>query len=268
MSGLRAILVSVDYDDLLSLTLPYNRHHFSEVMVVTGCRERDNKTADIAHSHGCLVYRTNSFWDKGALFNKWVALEQGLDAFGRHGWLCIMDADVLWPKDIVIEPWSEADGKPYALGIWTGPGQETLVKFGSLVTPRRHMYPTIPSTLPPEGEWARYPVHTVNEFAGYSQVFHASDPVLPKPPWHETNWKHAGGADSFFQMRWKERDKIRPPFNVLHLGPNGTNWCGRVAKYADGTTPENANVRVAELRKMIHGRRGKLPTKRYDHEKL
>ena len=30
---MRAILVSVDYADILALTLPLNRHHFSDVMV-------------------------------------------------------------------------------------------------------------------------------------------------------------------------------------------------------------------------------------------
>src|SRR5678815_6143087 len=95
---LRAALVSVDYGDLLALTLRYNRHHFKDVLVVT--TSRDQETIDVAERNGCHVFTTDAFYEGGARFRKWLALERGLEHFGRDGWLCLMDADVCWPKAV------------------------------------------------------------------------------------------------------------------------------------------------------------------------
>lgn len=241
---LRAIMVSVDYSDLLAMTLPYNRHHFSEVMVVT--TPEDVKTQEVAAANGATVFATRSFYDRGASFNKWVALEQGLNAFGRSGWLCVMDADVVWPKAL--------------------PAFER--KVGKLYSPLRRMRE--PLTIPPENEWAKFPIHrNVTEWAGYSQIFHADDPVLGPPPWHEVDWKHAGGADSFFQRKWAPENKVRPPFEVLHLGEAGRNWFGRATRRADGSIPAEAEARSAQVGGIWRKRDRSLPESlRFAAEKI
>ena len=50
---MRAITVCVEYSDYLSHTLPYNRHQFSEWMIVT--TPEDKATRDVASSLGCLL---------------------------------------------------------------------------------------------------------------------------------------------------------------------------------------------------------------------
>src|SRR5205085_1870944 len=81
---------------------------------------------------------------------------------------------------------------------------------------------------PPESLWHQFPIHrNVSEHAGYSQIFHLKDTHLPRPPWHDINWVHAGGADSFFQQLWPKENKVRPTFSVLHIGDAGLNWMGR-----------------------------------------
>jgi hypothetical protein len=282
---MRAILVCVDYADLLAYTLPYNRHHFEEVWVVTSFRDNQTyKLVQATNDRGVYYYRTDAFYANGATFNKWAALEEGLDAMGRHGWLCLMDADVLWPKQVRIREWEggglRIEGTEIATCCW-----------GQLITPERRMFegsgwfnhhqgtPVRHSTFyagqegllpfPPEDQWGRWPLHHNSaEWAGYSQIFHADDPVLGSPPWHEINWKHAGGADSFFQAKWPRERKIRPPFQVLHLGQAGVNWCGRVSPYLDGSSPPEADQRQQELRDLLRGRRGKHGQDRYSHEKL
>lgn len=251
---MRAILVCVDYADILQLTLPYNAHHFEEIWVVT--TRHDTQTQAFFFSlnfcdfgHKVVPYYTDAFYDDGADFNKWKALEEALDVMGRRGWLCIMDADVLWPKKV----------PPFELVP------------GCLYTPKRRMKEDIESLLtpPPESEWTKYPLHRQQqEFAGYSQIFHADDPVLGSPPWHETNWKHAGGADSFFQMKWPDQKKVRPPFEVLHLGPAGENWCGRASGYIDGRKDEQSLERLAKVRNYVRGRSNKTGPDRFSHEKL
>lgn len=266
MSGLRAILVCVDYADLLALTLPYNLHHFSGVWVVTDgksleatkrvCWEAPNLTGT-----SITVLATELFYDRGAKFNKWAGLEWGLDAMGREGWLCVMDADVLWPKGL---RWGLfPDGRSLSL---VENGRESVWSPGHLISPLRRMFPTIPSLPPEEATWGRYPVHSNRkEWVGFTQIFHASDPVLGPPPWHQTDWTHAGGADSFFQAKWPQHKKVRPPFEVLHLGEAGTNWCGRVSPYADGSEPDGAEEKWKELQRMMRERKIR---KGFQHEKL
>lgn len=335
--NLRAFIVCVDFADLLSITLPYNAHHFSEVSVITS--HNDEQTRDYALHYGertgpeliVNLHITDAFYNNGADFNKWLALEQSLDNAGRHGWICLMDVDILWPKD--------------ALKGW-------VPSIGHLYTPRRRMWEDWPSTatwkgdtrcdqyegyiLPDDSQWDRFPLHPQQrEFAGYSQIFHGSDPVLTKrvcsgcdgegslmyqwaktrcvetggtrhfmkdgswyyrtgdgleigfktiggpcrqcqgtghnsTPWHQTDWKHAGGADSFFQALWPDSHKIRPPFEVLHLGPAGVNWCGRAVPYVNGSLPQEANERRQKVRSMIQGRRQSQQTTgdRFRHERI
>lgn len=241
----RAFIVCVDYWDYLRVTLPYNRHHFEDIHVITS--PQDKRTIDLCKGWGVKCMQTNSFYDDGASFNKWKALELGLSYFGRNGIICLMDADVLWPKEI---PTFE-------------------VELGNLYTPHRRMYPGRIDNgvlvLPPENTWHRYRVHPVPEFSGYTQLFDGDDPVLGNPPWHQVDWIHAGGADSFFQMKWSDDNKIRPPFEVLHIGPHGTNWFGRVSNYLDGTAPENAEQKASQFKQAIQTRR---QTKSYEGEKI
>lgn len=240
---MRAILVSVDYADLLAVTLPYNRHHFDEVTIVT--TPSDTATRELAAAHDARIYATDAFYDDGATFNKWKALEQGLDAMGRDGWICLMDADVLWPNSL-------------PLGF--------CLEAGRLYTPLRRMFTDLTAAIPPESDWKKYPIHkNVAEWAGYSQMFHADDPALGPVPWHEIDWKHAGGADSFFQRKWKPQNKIRPGFEVLHLGPAGENWCGRVTPYLDGTQHAEVTARRAAVANIWTTRRR---NGNFDEEKL
>lgn len=247
---MRAITVCVDYHDYLAITLPYNIGHFEEVWVVTA--PSDPATIELCDRFQrdflpVKVVVTNLFYKDGALFNKWLALEHALDKMDRHGWLCLMDADVLWPRTI-----------PH----WR-------LDQGCLYTPMRRMCNDLNSrtVLPDERGWVQFPLHPQQrEWAGYTQVFHADDPVLGPAPWHQTNWKHAGGADSFFQEKWPQSKKLRPPFEVLHLGPSGQNWCGRATPYLDGSQPVNSAVKQATLRGMI-AQRGRGPD-RFKAEKL
>jgi hypothetical protein len=236
---LNAVLVSVDYADLLAITLPYNRKHFDRVLVVTDTTHSD---WTVAEENRCDVYRTDAFYLHGAVFNKWLALEEGLTQKNfRRNWLCFMDADVLWPSSVSFF-------ESYRTINWHVPGGGLRHQICSqLATPQRRVWTEWPAgfsgKIPDESHWQNFPLHREDEFAGYSQIFHAADSHLPQPPWHQVNWMHAGGADSFFQDMWGSDRKMRPPFEVLHLGPCGRNWYGRCSHYADGSIHPEAEGR-------------------------
>ena len=270
---MRAILVCVDYQDILSVTLPYNRHQFDQVCIVTDGKSYDGvrRVVDSLDYDQNYIYTTEEFYARGAVFNKWLALENALDWYGRHGWLCVMDADVLWPKSAEIEQGGYLYGHQTSLHL-SGPlmtrGCGMQIGVGQLCTPLRRMFTDVTLPLPPESEWSKYPIHqNVTEWAGYSQIFHADDPVLGSPPWHEVDWTHAGSADSVFQNKWPRERKVRPPFEVLHIGISGVNWCGRASPRLDGSIPEEAGERREMVKQIWAGRR-KGGKGRFDHEKL
>lgn len=196
---MNALIVCDRYDDFLQITLPLNRHHFDRVVVVTS--PGDLATKKIASDCGAEICETDLC--KNGPFDLWGASETGLDTLGREGWICRMDADVVMPYHL------------------TGSLQE-----GNLYGPRRRLFDG--KYLPPEPVWYRYPTDLdSNIFAGYLQLFNASD--LGNSPWFYSPTKDASTGDILFQARWPADRRVRPPWEVLHLGPTGVNWWGRVS---------------------------------------
>lgn len=226
-----AVLVSVEYGDLLAITLPRNRHHFARVVVVTS--PDDHETIRVARACDAFVLTTRCFWDRGAWFNKGAGLEHGLEFAGlgwRDGWYCVMDADILLPTGPRLEFEGRQPGRLY-------------------VPPRRIVEP---EQIDNPSAWE--PTRTREEFAGYFQLFHASDPALNKRPWYPTDWRHAGGCDTDFWRKWPGPLRHRPPFEVLHVGQDGANWCGRATRRLDGTAPPDAERRQQLLRSLLESR--------------
>ncbi len=225
MSKLTAVIVSVEYGDILRHALPYNRHHFDRVVVVTA--RHDAETQAVARDNGadCLV--TSVFYERGAHFNKGAALERGFEFAGRSDWFVVLDADVLIPKDAALR------------GPWRF--------IGCLYTPTRRMARDLSQVellaSGDEREWLAFAANEREEHAGYFQMFHAEDSGLDALPWYPTNWRHAGGCDSEFAKRWPRSLQRRPPFSVLHLGEDSVNWHGRCTMRTDGTMPPGHETR-------------------------
>lgn len=229
---LNAVIVCVDFADILDMTLGYNRDHFQKVVVVTSIHDEQTPKVCRKLDAQCLV--TDVFYRQGAAFNKWAGLEQGLDYIGREGWMLVMDADIMIPRQPpVFTP-----------------------SFGCLYTPLRRDLREGWQTPPHEPYWKRLKfVNRREEHAGYFQLFHADTPCLAEKPWYPTDFSWAGTSDTFFQQRFKDRDKLRPPFEVLHLGEPFTNWAGRVQPYRNGVVPEEAEKRRGIFRSFMQQRR-------------
>jgi hypothetical protein len=227
---MRGITVCVGYDDLLSITLASNMRHLTECVVVT--HQDDERTKAVATSvPGVRVFETALFYADGARFNKGRALESAFDFLGRDGWLCIWDADVLFPASL---PLASLD-------------PETL--YGA---PRRILDDL--RQWHPDLDWRRLPLSRDRPCIGYLQIFHASASVLRQRPWYDPGFTHAGGSDGRFATRWPVRRRWMLPFEVLHLGPKDTNWMGRVAARADGVPIPEAEERRQEMERYAQSR--------------
>jgi hypothetical protein len=234
---MKAIIVCVEFDDLLRITLPRNAHHFDEIVVVT--RPDDVGTigavqaAQYIHRRdGPFIYlhKTDAFYRHGCTFNKAAAIEEAFDEVGRDGWFTLLDADIVLP-----EKWT-----------WPNDSQDWRCLYGPW---RRMVRNPNDFTGQPEDEWKQWPVKPDGELAGYCVTFHADCNALKKKPWLDTRWKHAGGYDSFFQQRWPAELRVRMPWSVLHLGDDGANWHGRVTDRVDGQ--QQCEI-VRDARKKLH----------------
>lgn len=97
---LEAVTVSLHYADYLRETLPYLSAHVDRVAVVTSAE--DTATHAVANNyHNVRLVITDAFWRQGAVFRKGAAINAGLAALDRNGWLLHMDADcaLLQPID-------------------------------------------------------------------------------------------------------------------------------------------------------------------------
>lgn len=218
--GINAIVACVKYDDFLAITLPHNRKHFDRVMVVTTWD--DTRTHKVAAMHDCECFNTTAFHDRGDPFNKGRAMEEGFDLLGRVGWICIWDADTIMPSCVSL------DG----------------LEIDTLYTPIRRILddPTRHLEYADEATWATLPSPTQpHEFSGYFQLFHAS--AIPAP-WYSSDSRTAEKCDSDFAAKFPAGKRKRPPWEVLHLGPEGMpelgtrrgrNWSGRVTPRIDGS---------------------------------
>jgi len=229
---MNAITVCVQYDDLLSITLPWNAQHFEQILVVTS--PGDQLTPGVVDMvPNATIFATDAFYRHGAAFNKGLALEQGFDVLGRDGWMCVFDADILLPRFI---------------------GRLSL-KRGNLYCPRRRLV-LEPSRWRPNDLWEQFPPFSGDaEHGGWCQMFHADDLMLANGPYYPIDWRHAGGSDSEFQAKWNRKNKVWLPFTVLHLGKPGQNWHGRYTARLDGTMPPEAEARAAAQDRMYRNRR-------------
>ena len=208
-----AVIVCVDFADFLSATLPWNKHHFHRLLVVT--HPEDFETLDICQMNEVEVLQTEMFHWKRAHFNKWAAVEFGLDYLGKSGWITLLDADILIPQAAEI------------------PGRQV----GRAYCPRKRAVPRDKRKwIHEESKWSRYRFEQLSEPPrGHMLTFHGDDQVLRKQPWFANHWRWCGTGDDTFVDRWRTQDIVRTTFDVLHLGQRQVNWCGRTEQYMDGT---------------------------------
>jgi len=218
---IRGIVICVDYDDLLKITLEQNMRFMDECVVVTSLADERTRALvqDTASRYNVRLHQTDAFYRYGAKFNKGLAMEEGFDVLGRHGWIVVWDADTLFPDDMPV--WQLI--------------QSGRLRGDTLYGPNRLLLDD-PRLWTPDFDWSRAHDTWDGVFAGYFQLFEATDPHLGQLPWYDVTFTHAGGGDGAFQARWPDNKKERLPFKVLHLGPRDTNWCGRISVRADGET--------------------------------
>lgn len=209
MPAVRGLTISVGYCDILAITLPRNLRHFTECVVVTS--PDDARTQEVARSvPGVRLSITDAFTRPGSngvvpRFNKGLGMEEGgFDFMGREGWICIFDADILFPPVVPFD----------------------LLQAGYLYGARRRVLADA-TRWRPHLDWRNCPVHKDGGPVGFFQCFNADDPAIRgRLPWYDVTFPHAGGGDAKFMRMWPRSHWKILNCDTLHLGQVDQNWFG------------------------------------------
>jgi hypothetical protein len=204
MIALRGITISIGCSKFLAITLPNNMKHMKECLVITS--PDDAETQEVARSvHGVELFVTDAATRHGAYFNKGLCFEEAWDYWGRHGWFCIWDADILLPEHIPFD-WMKPD---------------------KLYGARRKVLED-PSKYRPGMDWRKLPRFLFDGGpVGFLQIFHGEAPdIRDKRPWYDVSFSHAGGGDEYFMYLFAAQRRSVLAIDCLHLGKPSTSWFG------------------------------------------
>jgi hypothetical protein len=216
---LECVTVCVNYADFLAITLPRNKGHFDDYVVVTTAEDRE--TRELCEAQGVRCVLTERLGHNGARFNKGCALNDGFAALARRDWVVILDADIVLPNVAREEI------------------ERHATDLRVLFSAKRRIAPTMSLWRRHEAQPDRVPLVETHDdrrgflqlgpgATGYFVLFHAqSPPISGRWPWCSESFPDASEIDVEFARRWgRYRDWL--PFGVVHLGSIRTNWSGRV----------------------------------------
>lgn len=227
--NITGVIVCVEYDDYLRITLPLNRQWFSRLCIVTS--PDDKRTQELVaemqdeSSPGfCTVsmHVTDAFYRNGDRFNKGRAIEEAFSLYDHRGWFLHLDADVILPSC----------------------NRQLTLDTDKLHGAKRRMLETVPPSL--DFDWNTLPLDPHKTIIGYFQLFHSSASSITRKPWYPTNCPTAAVSDLRFAEKWPFHIRRWLNLEVLHLGLNKENWSGRCTPRLDGAPIPDAAERAAD----------------------
>lgn len=219
-----ALLVSVNYNDLLDFILPKNLIQFDEIIVLTvksdiKCKEICDKYEKVR----CLVFEDSVLKKNGKKFNKGALYNKGLeylDSINYTDWLVFTDADILFPSKFreLVESLEKKQRVLYTLDRYDCETYDVYKKYIET------------NDMSLLGEKYYCP------FAGYCQLFIYEPTKMPVVETGDANvydWIH---LRRFGRPRLRLRKKqeffkfLSDDEFVLHLGEAHLNIRGRITK--------------------------------------
>jgi hypothetical protein len=218
---IEAVIVCVNYDDYLAITLPRHINLFDNLVVVTSTE--DVKTQELCTEMGVKCIVTDSFYDNSAMFNKGKAINQGLQALDLSDWVLFLDADILLPKDfryLINKQDLNPGNLYYTKRVNARNNNDDVVRY--------LQDETISSNWNMFNEFVDESPH------GYFQLVNKNASIVKSlgKNWYPDIFKSAGECDEQFCKIWPLHKQVllSDSFKVVHLphGYNrGVNWFGR-----------------------------------------
>ena len=204
LSKINVIIVSVNYNDFLPITLENNIKIFDNITVVTSINDEECQKICQKFNVNCVV--TERMYDNGASFNKGKAINEGIKSLLNPNWILLLDADIIVP-----ETFHESFKNNYT-------------NINSLYVCNRIMFKEYESYLDWKYESGlKGQVSKLNGI-GYFQLFNINSNCLQRIIYSE-NSDNAAGSDISFRNRFTE--KVDLEIESIHLGISYQNWNGR-----------------------------------------
>ena len=204
LSKIDVIIVSVDYNDFLPITLENNTKIFENITVVTSINDTECQKICERFNVNCVV--TERMYENGAVFNKGKAINEGIKSLLNPNWILLLDADIIVP-----ESFHESFKNNYT-------------NINSLYVCNRVMFKEYQSYLNwKSGTGLKGQVSRLNGI-GYFQLFNINSNCLQRIIYPE-NSNNAAGSDISFRNRFTE--KVDLEIESIHLGISYQNWNGR-----------------------------------------
>jgi hypothetical protein len=209
LTKIDVVIVSVDYNDFLSITINSIVNLFN-ITVVTS--PNDITCQELCKKYGVNCVITERMYENGAIFNKGKAINEGLKSIKNPDWILLLDADIyLKPDflDVVKNSNLNINSLVMCKRLIIDNGEDfTKWKNGENV-----------------GQLER------SKGYGYFQMFNANCQSNRKFFYSE-EYTDASESDLEFRDRFKIKSELDT--YVVHLGDTGQNWSGRVTeKFTD-----------------------------------
>ena len=200
---LSVIIVSVNYNDYLLVSLSNNIKYFEDITVVTS--SDDLVCQKICDIFGVKCIITDRIYEDGASFNKGKAINDGIKSIDNPDWILLLDADIVLTKKIDIN--DDVD---------------------VLYTSDRYIckdYNTYKDWQDGKIEIDKVGKYETNRGLGFFHLFNINSSDINKElPFPELS-NDAAWSDLHFRDKFTKKSKIDK--SVIHLGPTYKNWKGR-----------------------------------------
>lgn len=234
---LEGVIISCQYSDFLSWTLPLNKSIFDKLVVVT-CKE-DKKSKWLCEYYHVECVQTDRFYENGDKFNKAKGINEGLKRLSKDGWVLHLYSDIVLPpltKHILNNIPLDKE-TIYGFDRLMCPNYEEWLKFYENPKKIQEAWVYIHTDAFPMGvRIAEYN----NKNQGYTPIGYAQlwNPVGSNIFKYPEEHGKADRTDVLFAKHWKrEKRQLLPELLCIHLDSEGLtikeqgkNWSGRKTK--------------------------------------
>lgn len=212
---LEAVIISVNYSDILKISLEENQHIFDNIVIVTS--SKDKNTQNLCKKYkNCKVVVTDCFYDNGSSFNKGKGINIGYENLIYKDWVVNLDSDIVLLKNFKQLFFNSKIDK------------EKLYWSKRIIFPEKKDWDLFLSTgkcNPPKSE---------EDAIGFLQIFNYNSKVFRLLKKYNNNKPYfefscdASNSDLFFKNKWQPTMRKMLKIPCYHLGEYEKNWAGRV----------------------------------------
>jgi glycosyltransferase involved in cell wall biosynthesis len=204
---LDVVIVSVNYNDLLLVSLQHNSKIFDNITVVTS--NDDLLCQKICQKFGVNYVITDVMYDENAIFNKGKAINEGVKSLKDPDFILLIDADIVIKDKIDVNELNE--NILYSSDRW-------ICKSYNLYNQWQEGTLTIEKIGRNEGD----------KGIGFFQLFNISNSNIDKEKPYPEMSNNAAWSDLVFRDKFVIRNKVEN--TIIHLGDPYKNWDGRITR--------------------------------------